>query len=90
VQGHVTVFDINAEMLEVGKKRAQEQGGCCRGSCAAAAGVLSKLWPVRGTAAICWALTACQNPQGQDVLCDVTSGSYGCVATWLRPQAAET
>lgn len=26
VPGHVTVFDINAEMLEVGKRRAQEQG----------------------------------------------------------------
>lgn len=38
VQGHVTVFDINAEMLEVGKRRAQEQGGCCMGWCAAAAG----------------------------------------------------
>jgi 2-methoxy-6-polyprenyl-1,4-benzoquinol methylase len=26
VPGHVTVFDINAEMLAVGKRRAQEQG----------------------------------------------------------------
>jgi ubiquinone/menaquinone biosynthesis C-methylase UbiE len=24
--GHVTVFDINAEMLEVGRRRAEEQG----------------------------------------------------------------
>lgn len=26
VPGHVTVFDINAEMLEVGRRRAEEQG----------------------------------------------------------------
>lgn len=27
-QGHVTVFDINQEMLNVGQQRAQQQGDC--------------------------------------------------------------
>lgn len=48
--GHVTVFDINAEMLKVGQQRAQEQGECVSS------------WHGNGSQACSW-VVACRRQQ---------------------------